>query len=536
MADVVDRSGSHPQILGSLTRGDLLRRAGVGAAILGSSGLISACGSSGTHSSTPSSQAKRRGGALIVGISGGGASDTLDANNGALEHPDEARTIQLYDTLMTYTPAFQLERALAEELTPNSDASVWTLRLKQGVEFHNGKDLTVDDVIFTLQRILNPKNPKVGQASLNMVDPNGLTKLDPRTLRISLTSPYVGLDDALAQYYNGIVPVGYNPKTPIGTGAFKYKSFTPGQQSVFDRNPNYWRRGEPYVDSVTITDFPDQDAQVNALLSGQIHAMDSLPAVDVSSVRNRNDLAVLNSETGGWLPITMRVDTPPFNDVRVRQAFRLIIDRPRTLVQALSGYGRIGNDISSPFDPFYDHSLPQREQDIPMAKHLLAQAGQSNLSVTLTTTGSMAGGVLESALAFAAQAKSAGVSIDVRNLDADGFNAGYLKWPLAQSFWFTRNYLSQVAQDALPDSPYNETHWNNDRFTQLNTQARRTVDLGKRRELIHEMMTIEWNEGGYIIWGFNNEVDAYSSRLVGFEPDRSGIPLTSYGFRRVAFT
>lgn len=425
--------------------------------------------------------------------------------------------------------------ALAEEISPNTTADVWTVRLRPDVVFHDGKPLTAADVAFSIARIVDPKLPKDGADSLAMIDIKAMNVLDNLTLRLPLHYPYSVLADSFAQYYNGIVPEGYDPKRPVGTGPFKYKSFTPGQESVFTKNQHYWRHGEPYVDEVTIIDFPEASARVNALLGGQLDAIDGLPAAQISAVKNQGGLFVLNSETGGSIPFTMRTDQAPFKDARVRQAMRLLIDRPQTIEQALSGYGRVGNDMWAPYDPAYP-DLPQRHQDIPQAKSLLKQAGYADLSITLNTSDGLAGGVLEAASSFASQAKQAGVNINVQNLPASGFYAHYLSWTFSQTFWFTRNYIPQIAESELPTSSYNETHFNNPQFNRLFGEALRTLDESKRSEILGECMRIDYDDGGYIIWGFDNVIDGYSNKVRGFVPDKSGAPLSQYGFREVYFT
>ena len=182
-----------------------------------------------------------------------------------------------------------------------------------------------------------------------------------------------------------------------------YESFTPGQQSVFKKFPNYWQSGRPYVDQLTIIDFTDDTARVNALLGGQVDAIDNLPTGQIAQVQGNSQLKVLISHTGQWQPFTMRVDQAPFNDVRVRQAMRLIVDRPQMVEQVLSGQGRIANDMYAPFDPGYPTHLPQRHQDLEQAKSLLKAAGHAGLTVQLTTA-PVFQGVVQAAQVFAQQA------------------------------------------------------------------------------------------------------------------------------------
>jgi peptide/nickel transport system substrate-binding protein len=468
---------------------------------------------------------------LRAGIVGGSAKDSLNAHN-PITHPDQSRVIQLYDTLATYDSDFKVQLALAEEITPSADARVWTIRLRQGLEFHNGKTVSAEDVRYTLRRIIDKKSPQAGASGLSAVDPNGVTVVDPRTVKLTLSTPDAVLLDQLAQYGNGIVPVGYDPKQPVGAGPFKYVSFEPGQQSVFARHANYWRKDEPHLDEVVIIDFPDDTARVNALISKQVDVIDQLPLGQINVVKANPDLKVLESETGAWLPFTMRVDRPPFNDVRVRQAFRLIVDRDQMVRQVLGGHGVVGNDLYGRFDPCYAKDLPQRKQDIARAKDLLKQAGKENLTVELVTS-AVAAGLVEAAQVFANQARAAGVTVTVKKVESGEFYGdNYLKWDFAQDFWFSRSYLPQTAQGSVPAAPYNETHWAEPKFLDLIGQARTTVDEAKRCDLARQAQQIEYDNGGYIIWGFPNQVDAHRTNVNGLTRDKTGIPLNYYGFRK----
>ena len=299
-------------------------------------------------------------------------------------------------------------------------------------------------------------------------------------MHIPLKFANAGFLDDLGQYFNAIVPVGYDPAKPVGTGAFMYESFTAGQQSVFKKFPNYWQKGKPYADQLTIIDFTDDTARVNALLGGQVEAIDNLPTGQIAQVQGNSSLKVLISHTGQWQPFTMRIDQAPFSDVRVRQAMRLIVNRPQMVEQVLSGQGRVANDMYAPFDPAYDSTLPQRAQDIAQAKSLLKSAGHAGLGVQLVTA-PVFQGVVQAAQVFAQQASAAGVKVNLRKLDTGTFyGPNYLKWTFAQDFWATREYLPQVAQGSLPSSPFNETHWGAGKFEKLINQARAELDATKR--------------------------------------------------------
>lgn len=512
----------------TFSRRRFLSTASGGLALLGA-GALSACGT-GSAVSRPSGP-PRRGGTLRVGVTGGGAADTLDPHIPAT-NPDIARTINLYEPLLGRDHDYNLEFLVAESLTPSPDARVWTATLRDGIRFHDGRPVTSADVVATFARITDPDDPKNGAASLQDILDEVVPSGD-RTVEFRLTEPVSVFDDFLAQYSLGVVPADFDLNDPIGTGPFRVSTFTEGLQSTFLRNEYYWREGQPYVDELILTNFAEDDARINALLSTQVDAIDQVPVALVEVLRSDPRIRVFTSETGTWLPFTMRVDRPPFDDVRVRQALRLVVDRDQMINQVVSGKARLGNDLYSPFDPAYAKEIPQRRADFAKARQLLAEAGKENLRIELVTAPIQAG-VVEAAQVFQQQAKQAGVTVDIRRLDTTTFfGDNYTKWDFAQSFYYTRNYLPQVAASSLPDSPYNETHFNDPEFISLIKRARGTVDRAKRDALLEQAQRIEHELGGNIIWGFVDTVDAHQVYVAGFEPDRTGISLSKYQFRQV---
>jgi peptide/nickel transport system substrate-binding protein len=532
--------------LGEIDKLALSRReflAGAGGVIL--AGGLAGCGG-GSSSSSPagsgSSGTPKPGGNFRLGVTGGSSTDIIDGQS-IVNKPDQARLVAGWETLLTYDENYQLQTdGLAEEVDAATPGQV-TIKLKSGITFHNGKPLTADDVIYSLKRIVNPKEGLFGAAGLASIDPKNMKKLDTLTVRVGLKQPDSTIPEQLGQYFNGVVPVGYERKGPlryIGTGPFTVESFTPGQQSIHKKYANYWRSGEPHFDQVTVTDFKDSAAQVNALLSGQLDAITDIPFAQIDVAKSRG-MEILEGQGAGWLPLCMAIDIAPFNDPVVRQAFRLIVDRQAMLEQVLSGHGRIANDLYSPFDACFNSSLPQRDHDPEKAKSMLASAGKSGLSVDLWTTNGAAG-MVDSANVFASQAKDAGVNVKVHN-DPNFYSNGYLKVGFSVDFWGTRNYLPQVALGSLPPPcPYNETHWppksgEGSNFVSLYNQALKETDQAKRCEIVHEMQKEEYDNGGYIIPFFNNLVDAHSSKVQGFKVSKATLNLDSFGhgFRTIWF-
>lgn len=469
----------------------------------------------------------KKGGDMRVAVVGGGSSDTIDGHK-MINEVDYLRCKQLYDPLTNHSADAQVVNVLADTLEPSKDAMKWTVRLKRDVTFHNGKKLTAKDVLFSYQRTADPKNPLDNAASLSAVDFANAKVLDDLTLELPMKTPFAVLPDCVVGI--NILPEGFDPAKPVGTGAFKFDSFTPGSQSVFKRNENYWGSGLPYLDSVTVIDsFQDATAAFNALQSGEVHVFPDVPLVLLNQVTDGGPIKVLMSEPSKWTPFTMRVDQAPFDDPKVRQAFRLILNRKQLAKIAFNGHAAEGNDLFSNWSPYYAKDL-HREQDIDKAKFLLKQAGKSDLTVELVTS-DVAAGVLQSAQVFARQAKAAGVTVNVKQVTSDVFyGKDYLQWTFAQDYWYCNPFFFQVFSGSLPTSSFNETHWNDQEYIKLFNEALSTVDDAKRHDIAIQMQNIDFDHGGYIIGTYNETADLMASNVEGFGPSKTGEPLGQFGF------
>jgi peptide/nickel transport system substrate-binding protein len=538
----VDRSDGNAGLLSGvapLNRRQFLRGIAATGAAVGAGGLLTACSSSGSSSTTStntSSTSRKRGGSLKVGLSGSSGADTLDPHAG-LTYLDSARAQSLYQSLLQLNNNAQSELVLAEEITAKTPQE-WIIRLRSGVTFHSGKPLTAADVIYTFRRIKtgNPggHGPFSGANSLGPMDLAGLKALDNRTVQVPFTTPYASFLDQLAYwYYLYIIPDGFNPDTqkPDGTGPFAYQSFTENQRSVFTRNPNFWQSGLPYVDEVTVIDFPDNTSLQDALTTGVIDAAGAFDGPQLAALGAASGVKTVASHTGAITPFTMRVDQPPFNDVKVRQALRYLVDRPQLIDSALDGYGVVASDVFSPYDPDFDAAL-RRKQDIPQAKALLKQAGyDGNLKVTLVTSAA-ATGMVSMATVLAQQATAAGVTINLNNVPSSTFfGKNYLQWTFSQDFYNYSPYLAQVAQSMLPASPFNETHTDSPTLNKLYKQANATLSTSVRKQIEYEMQMYDFNEGGYIIPAYIDALDAYSTQITGYSASAVGQPLSTFDFQ-----
>lgn len=463
----------------------------------------------------------RRGGRLRLGVIGEAAAGNLDAHKPS-GMSSTIRGFALYAKLWEWSDDMFPQLALAEFAEPNANASAWTIRLRQGLEFHNGRTITADDVIHSVRRLTDPKLASPNGATVSLIDRDRLEKLDERTVRIPIRDGigFLPLPDTWVNF-GGIVPLDYHPVTnPVGAGPYRIKDFQPGRRSLFTRFENYFRDG-PWPDELEIIDFKDQVSRFEALQSGQIDMAHAIAPEQAPLAQRNPRVKLVTSQTNWWRGFNLNVSRPPFDDVRVRQAFRLLADRDDLVQRVLGGQGRIANDLYAPHDPTFDTSIIQRRHDPDQARSLLRAAGAEGLTVELTAD---AAGT-SAALVLAQQAAKLGVTVKVRQVDAATYNG-----PLRNDFAFsTGGTLGQpfLAAAMGNDGPYaqtNRSNFHDPRFDKLVRGALAEPDLGRRAPLVHEAQRIQHERGGLLIWGFQNTLDAISPNVGGVKPERSHFP------------
>jgi peptide/nickel transport system substrate-binding protein len=476
------------------------------------------------------------GGDLRVAVAGGSLKDSfIPVGTASGNWIDIARMRNVYEPLANLDHDNSLYMELAESVEPNNDLTVWHIKLRQGITFHNGKPLTSDDVIATFKKRLElfpSRDP------WNNFDPNGFNRIDPLTLELGLKQPDATLlSDWLSDYSNTVVPAEWaeNPTSdyPAGTGPFMVRSFTPGVTSVFDRNPNYWRSGQPFVNTLTFPDFADDAARVNALLGGQVDAVAEVPNSLRPLVEGDPNQRIFTSNTGALLGFEVNINTPPFDDNRVRTAFKLLLNRQQFVDQVLGGNGRIANDLYSPFDPLYASDIPQRPFDLDQAKSLLAQAGYAGDAIQLTVA-PVAAGAIEMTQVLIEQAKAAGVNVVLNQTDPGTYYAKFRDWQMKFSWWSTYPWYRLTGNWSVPTATYNGSNFNDEEFNSLVANARKEPVFDTRKSMIRQAQQVLWDRGGQLIPVFLDRVDGYNSKLTGFQPDTFH-PLSSFRFREVSF-
>ena len=265
---------------------------------------------------------------------------------------------------------------LAQSWSYSEDLKHWTFPLRHGVLFHNGREMVADDVVAFFQRLLDPKNSAPSSSNYAMIET--VTAPDPYTVVFDLSFPYGGFADILSDRQVKIVPrdlVGQLSAHPIGTGPFAFVSYTPGDRMVLAKNPHYFEPGLPKLDGVELRIIPEMSVKIAALEAGDLDIVWDIPLDQVKPLGGHANLRVESVPTASWDAAIMNNQTAPFNDVRVRRAFNIGVDRRDIVELTLFGQGVPTISPIPPTHPFYATDITLGAADPDAARKLLAEAG-----------------------------------------------------------------------------------------------------------------------------------------------------------------
>jgi peptide/nickel transport system substrate-binding protein len=519
-----------------LTRRQLIERSAVFGAALSVPALLAACGGGDVSASAPPPPADTsaagtsagatsaaggpsKGGRLRIGLNDGGATDTLSPWN-VPTYNSYARAAQVYERLFAFDSNGAPTPRLAESAESNADATVWQVKLQQGVTFHDGKPLTAADVLYSYRYVADEKNKAESLARLEPIDLEASKAVSDTELEFRLKRPIGDFPGLLNEKALWIVPDGatdFDTK-PNGTGPFAFVEWQPGIKALYKRHDGYWQADRPYADELEIVAIPDPTARLNALLGGQVDEITFVDFVQAKAQAGNSEIQILEAKPPVTNPFYVQIDAPPFTDNRIREALKLAVDRQAMVDKIMLGYGQIGNDLFGIGLPSYNDSLPQREYDPEKAAALLKEAGQYPFTLPLPTSAALPG-MLESATAYKEQAKAAGITVELQKLEAGSYfaNDKYLKVPVYQTNW-GQGFESQAQDGLLKDSPYNETHWYSEEWAAGFRKAQAIADTDARNAAYQALQEPLWKEGGYVVFAFFSTLDAASSKVGGIVP------------------
>ncbi len=492
---------------GNLSRRDFMRRGsaiGMSVPLLGA--ILAACGSSSSSSSSSgastSSAAPTKGGMLrVASVTPAAAINPLTISDaGGLTMLNQTGEFLIFDSNLK----LMLQPMLALSWSPNKDGSVWTFKLRPNVTFHNGSPMTSADVVYTFQQLSDPKNASNALSAFGgVLLPSGVKAVDPMTVEFTLEAPNGNFPYAVSSdNYNAIiVPKGTDftkwQTTFIGTGAFKLGSYTTNVGATFVPNPSYWGT-KPLLSGTSFKFYSSQAPMILALQGNDVDVIAQFTPAGAAAILNSASYKIIKLPSANHRELSMRNDQAPFTDPRVRQAVAYTLDRPGLVAALLSGDGTVANDY--PFGPRFpstDTSIPQRTQNIAMAKQLLSAAGHpSGFNVTLDTE--IYQEIPELAQAIQADAAKAGINI---KLNITNQTLYYGKSTFGNSNWLDGtmslvDYGDRGSPNVYLTAPltttgtWNAARFHNKQYDSLVKQYVAALDLQTQRMIAGKIQTL----------------------------------------------
>ncbi|MEP5091102.1 MAG: ABC transporter substrate-binding protein [Paracoccaceae bacterium] len=465
-----------------------------------------------------------KGGTLKLGASGGESTNTQDPALTASEVP-------LYnlrhwgETLVDVGADGNLEMRMAESVEGSADAKKWVFKIRKGIPFSNGKDMSPDDVLKTMQRHSNEDSQS---GALGIMRGNENMAVDGDNFVVELSTGNADLPYLMADYHLMIQPGGGmdDPGAGIGTGPYTIEFDEPGVRHGFKRRDDYWdseNRGHAEFSEQLVLN--DATARTAALQSGQVHMINRVDPKVAGLLDRAPNLSVTSVAGRGHYVFIMHVDTAPFDSNELRLALKYAINREEMVDKILRGYGSIGNDmpINASY-PLFDDTIPQREFSIEKAAEHYKNSGHDGSPIILRTADGAFPGAVDAAALFQQTAQAAGIPLEIKREPNDGYwTEVWNAQPFCASYWGGRPVQDQMYSTAyLSTADWNDTRFNVPAFDEMLLEARAEIDEAKRKEIYSRMGVLVRDEGGLILPMFNDFVGAIASNIGGYYDDPNG--------------
>ncbi|WP_194098310.1 ABC transporter substrate-binding protein [Marivivens aquimaris] len=463
-----------------------------------------------------------KGGTLKLGLGGGESTESLDPAL-ALAQVAFHVTRTFGETLVDVNADGSLDMRLAEDISSSEDAKTWTFKIRTGVKFHDGSEMTADDV---LQTMLRHSDEDSKSGALGIMQGIANMSVDGNDFIVELSEANADLPYLMSDYHLVIQPNGGrdNPAAGIGTAAYKVVEAEPGVRYAFEKFEDCWDQTRGNFDRVEIAVINDPTARNAALQSGQVHIINQV-APKVAGLLGRAPGLSIKTDSGrGHYVFIMHCDTAPFDNADLRMALKYAINREEMVEKILQGYGSIGNDfpINAAY-PLFDDSIPQRTYDQEKAREYYEKSGHDGSPIELRVSEVAFPGAVDAAQLFQESAKACGIPLEIVREPADGYwSEVWNVKPFCASYWSGRPVQDQMYATAyLSTADWNDTRFNNEEFDALLVKAKGELDTDTRKAQYSEMAEILRDEGGLILPMFNDFVEGVRDEVQGWE--KSGV-------------
>lgn len=487
----------------------LSRRNVLAAAAAAGAGLLTGCRTSGgSQSSSP-----KKGGSLRAVFPGAGVKETMDPH-AQRQFVDIARHKAVFDKLVDLDATLRPVPRLARSWSSDDSARVWRFELR-GARFHDGHVLEPADVLHSISRILDPgAADHLARKSLSHVDLANCRAVGKSGVEIALTRPNAELPTLLAMTGTAVVRDGWNdPRHPVGTGPFRFESFTAGRGFTGRRFDDHWN-GAAHLDEVHILSA-ETEARAAAVRGGEVHYAHEMTPTFARTVQHDSRVRVVATPHSGVQGFTLKTDRAPFDDPDAAMAVKLLVDRKRLVEVVCAGRAEIGNDLYGKGFTYYPDGLEQRERDVAQARRLLRRTGLYNKKVSFYTS-TAADGFAQAAHLFTEQAGEAGLRVEIVNGPPESYFTDVLsKGTVTNHRCGAMPIPTYISERLLTGAPQNATAWERRDFDDAFAAAQAVTDDPARTQRYRSVQTTLRDRGGLVLWAHPEWLNAVSRTLRG---------------------
>lgn len=481
--------------------------------------VLAGCSAGGTSSSTAA-----KGGDLVIAR----PADAVSMNNTTtFDNPSIFTFEQIMEPLFTVSDDGQKVKPwLATGYTVSDDKLTYTIKLRPGVKFSSGAPLTADDVKFSIDA--DTATADTGWGYINAAI-DTVSVVDKETVAIKLKYAWAPLIADLSLFSNAIVPANYGGKTadefyqaPVGTGPFTWGEWKKGQSLKLVKNPNYWQKGKPSLDSVTWNVVPDANTRKLQLQGGQIDIDDTPDWSSFASLKSSPGIVAHAFPSTQLDYVAFNQQRAPFDDVHIRRAIAYSIDRQALVKAVLFGNGTAANSLLSPGTPFYDKNAKGPTYDPAKAKSELAQSSKPSGFTTSLLIRSGDANQASVAQILQSELKKLGITMEIKQLDPTANKQARLKsdFDMTLSAWTMDipdpDEWTTFAVDPDGGAKSAFTFYNNPEVIALNKQAQQEIDATKRQDLYDKLQELTGQDAFLAYTYYSPYAYATTDKIKGF--------------------
>jgi peptide/nickel transport system substrate-binding protein len=492
---------------------------------LGALVALAGCGggSSGSSNGTGSSGTPQRGGDITIART----QESLGMDNiNVFDNESIWIFQQMFESLYTVADdGKSVKPWLATGYDLSADQLTYTFHLRKGVKFHNGQEMTSADVKFSIDIA---KDPKTGWGFIDSAI-KSVEAPDPYTVVITTKYKWAPLLADIALFNNAVLPKDYAGmsqkqfyQNPIGTGPFKWDHWTHGQEIKLVRNPNYWQKGKPYLNSVTWTTVPTDATRELQLKGGQVQIDEFPPFSTIDTLKQTPGvtMSLFPSTRTDYLPFNFKAK--PFDDPHVRRAISLAVDRQAIIDSVLFGYAQPANSFMPPQVPYYDKNSPGLQYDLAAAKSEMAQStvpGGFSFELSVGSgddTQTQIAQILQDSL------KKIGITVKIRKVDPSVQFAQQQKYDYEMTFaYWTMDIADpdELVSFAVDNKTAGSffTDYNDPQQITWTKQAQSTFDKTQRQQFYSEIQKKAAEDAFMVFLFYSPYRYAYSEKVQGFK-------------------